>query len=293
MKTDKKIIAEPGKDIQLNDFNPGYTGLYKDKHEANDKLDKDIEKLQDLQDRLYAAQSNSVLIIFQAMDAAGKDSTIKHVMSGVNPQGCQVYSFKQPSTEELAHDYLWRTTKRLPEKGHIGIFNRSYYEEVIITRVHPQILAKQHLPGINHTDDIGHHFWKERYKQINDFEEFLTKNGVCIIKFFLNVSKEEQTNRLLERIENPEKNWKITLSDIEERQYWEDYQNAYEQCIAATSTDAAPWYIVPADKKWFMRTVVGDIIVNHIEAINPQYPKVSEKQLEELAKAKHVLTKQK
>jgi PPK2 family polyphosphate:nucleotide phosphotransferase len=246
---------------------------------------EDIEELAKQQDVLYAQNTWSLLLIFQAMDAAGKDGTIKHVMSGVNPQGCQVYSFKAPSAEELDHDYLWRCMKALPERGRIGIFNRSYYEEVLITRVHPEILGRQQLPPESKKGDI----WKRRFEEINNFERYLTSNGIAILKFFLNVSKKEQKKRFLERLNRPEKNWKFSLGDAKERGYWDAYMEAYEDAISSTSTKWAPWYIVPADHKWFTRAVVADVIVKKLRSLDLHYPEVSETHREELKKAKDML----
>ena len=227
----------------------------------------------------------SLLIIFQAMDAAGKDSTIKHVMSGVNPQGCQVFSFKSPSEEELDHDYLWRSMKSLPERGRIGIFNRSYYEELLIVRVHPEILKKQQLPNFPQNN----HIWKQRFEEINNFEKYLFNNGVIVLKFFLNVSKSVQKRRFLERIESPDKNWKLSVSDVRERAFWDDYMDAYEQVFNHTSTEFAPWYIVPADRKWFTRLVVADIICQKLQELNLQYPQMSEEHKQQLLAAKKTL----
>jgi PPK2 family polyphosphate:nucleotide phosphotransferase len=238
---------------------------------------------------MYAHDRFSLLLIFQAMDAAGKDGTIKHVMTGVNPQGCQVFAFKKPSDEELDHDYLWRTYKCFPERGRIGIFNRSYYEEVLIVKVHPGILLKQKLPAIKRLSKVNKVFWEKRYRQINDLEQHLVENGTIVLKFFLNVSKEEQKKRFLKRINNPDKNWKFTMGDVEERQYWDKYQQAFEDVLNYTSTEYAPWYIIPADKKWYMRTVVGDIIVHTLESLPLKYPAVSKTKLKEIQKAKEIL----
>jgi PPK2 family polyphosphate:nucleotide phosphotransferase len=245
--------------------------------------------MQNLQDMLYADDRYSLLIIFQAMDGAGKDSTIKHVMSGINPQGCQVYSFKQPSVEELDHDFLWRTTRRLPERGRIGIFNRSYYEEVLIIRVHPELLLNQRLPGINSPDKISSDFWEGRYRSINEFEEHMVRSGTVVIKFFLHVSREEQADRFLKRITEPNKNWKFSFSDLEERKHWDEYQAAYSSMIKATSTDHAPWYIIPADKKWYMRLAVAEIILERVKKLGLKYPVLTEKQIAELEKGKDIL----
>ena len=284
-----KIKIKPGDNIKLKDLDPSFTGDYRDKDEAKDELLGSIARLSELQDRLYAQNKYGLLLIFQAMDAAGKDGTIKHVMSGINPQGCQVFSFKTPSTEELDHDYLWRCMKCLPEKGRIGIFNRSYYEEVLVVRVHPEFLVNQRLPFTGKTDKL----WKQRFEEINNFEKYLTDNGIIILKFFLNVSKSEQKKRFLKRIEQPEKNWKFSAADVKERALWNDYMDAYEDTLNNTSTDWAPWYVVPADKKWYTRTAVADIIVKTLEGLNPEYPKVSDEHQAELRKAKQILMEEK
>jgi PPK2 family polyphosphate:nucleotide phosphotransferase len=238
---------------------------------AEELLSQDVSKLAEAQELLYAANSWSVLLIFQAMDAAGKDGTIRHVMSGVNPQGCQVFSFKHPSAEELDHNFLWRCMKALPERGRIGIFNRSYYEEVLIVRVHPELLKAQRIPGAKPTKDL----WQARYQDINHFEQHLARNGTAIIKFFLNVSKEEQRQRFLERIDDPQKHWKFSAADVEQRAYWDDYMRAYEKMLAATSTPWAPWYVIPADHKWVTRAMVANIIVSTIRDLKLSYPTVS------------------
>jgi PPK2 family polyphosphate:nucleotide phosphotransferase len=284
----KPFLVPPGTTVSLKSYDPAYTGDFKDKAEAQVKLQADVERLGAYQDILYAQNTFALLLIFQAMDAAGKDSTIKHVMSGVNPQGCQVYSFKAPSAEELDHDYLWRSFKALPERGRIGIFNRSYYEEVLIVRVHPQILAQQQLPKLPKGDRI----WQQRFEEINCFEKYLVNNGIIVLKFFLNVSKAEQKQRFLERINLPEKNWKFSASDAQERQHWDDYMNAYEDVLQYTSTEHAPWYIVPADRKWFTRLVVADVIVSKLKALNLQYPQLKAEHLQELAKAKEILERE-
>lgn len=284
MKHDPFIVP-PGKKVSLRDYDPGFTGDYSSKDEAQDKLKKDIKRLAELQDVLYAQNIHAPLMIFQAMDAAGKDSAIKHVMSGVNPQGCQVFSFKAPSDEELDHGYLWRCMKALPERGRIGIFNRSYYEEVLVVRVHPAILANQRLPDEERTDGI----WQKRFEDINNFERYLTRNGIVLFKFFLNVSKEEQKKRFLKRIDRPEKNWKFSFGDVKERGFWDDYMHAYEEMVNHTSTEWAPWYIIPADRKWFTRATVADIIVKKLESLNMEYPNVTEEHRQELLKAKEML----
>ena len=276
-------IVKPGSQISLvKDYDPGYKCKFHQKGDAVKKLKADILQLTKYQDILYAQNSYSLLIIFQAMDAAGKDSTIKHVMSGVNPQGCQVFSFKSPSEEELDHDYLWRSMKSLPERGRIGIFNRSYYEELLIVRVHPEILKKQQLPNFPKGDQI----WKQRFEEINNFEKYLVNNGVIILKFFLNVSKAMQRKRFLARIDSPEKHWKFSASDVRERAFWDDYMDAYEQVFNRTSTEFAPWYIIPADRKWFTRLVVADIICTKLQELNLQYPQLSEEYKQQLSAAK-------
>lgn len=276
MKDDilKKILAKPGKQHKVADFETDYTGDL-EKKEAKQLLEENTEKLTKLQDMLYAQDKYSILIIFQAMDAAGKDGTIKHVMSGINPQGCQVFSFKQPSAEELDHDYMWRIYKSLPERGRIGIFNRSHYEDVLVAKVHPEIVLNGKLPHINNVEDVNDKFWKNRYRQINDFEKHLTENGTIILKFFLNVSHEEQLERFLARLKDDSKNWKFSASDLKEREYWDDYMKAYSDMLTNTSTTYAPWYVIPADKKWFMRYAVGQIICDRIEGLKLHYPILS------------------
>ena len=283
------FIVRPGQKIRLKDYNPGFTGKYKDKAEARDKLQKDIGRLAKYQDILYAQNTYALLVILQAMDAAGKDSTIHHVMSGINPQGTQVYSFKSPSAEELDHDYLWRSMKALPNRGDIGIFNRSYYEEVLIVRVHPEILNLEQLPP----EAKGRDIWKRRFQEINNFERYLVDNGIMILKFFLNVSKEEQRRRFLARINTPEKNWKFSLSDAKERGFWNDYMEAYEDTFNHTSTEWAPWHIIPADNKWFTRVAVADIIASKLKSLNLSYPEVTEEHMQNLLKAKELLENEK
>ncbi len=282
----EKFRIKEGEKLVLSDHATDFTGVYDDKDAAVADLQKNIRRMTELQDMLYAQDIYSLLIVFQAMDAAGKDGAIEHVMSGVNPQGCHVVSFKQPSDEELSHDYLWRHQKALPERGRIGIFNRSHYEEVLVVRVHPVILQAQHLaPEIKSDKDI----WKKRFEHIRDWEQHLAENGTHILKFFLNVSRKEQKKRFLERIDQPEKNWKFSAGDVRERGHWDDYMHAYTEAISATSTDLAPWYIVPADKKWFTRLAVSEIIVKKLESMNLHYPKIDEKQLSELSEAKKLL----
>jgi PPK2 family polyphosphate:nucleotide phosphotransferase len=279
-----------GKGFRLKDFDPGDTcGLKLGKREAADLLQHGIAGLAEEQDMLYARDSWSLLLIFQAMDAAGKDSTIKHVMSGVNPQGCQVVSFKQPSPEELDHDFMWRCAKHLPERGRIGIFNRSYYEEVLVVRVHPEILKRQKLPS----PLVGKRIWDERLADIANFEDYLTRQGTKILKFFLHVSRKEQKKRFLDRLEEPEKNWKFSASDVQERKFWGDYMDAFEEAIRATASKHAPWFIVPADNKWFTRLVVAAAIVDAMESLGLAYPKVDAAKKKEFAAARAALSREK
>jgi PPK2 family polyphosphate:nucleotide phosphotransferase len=273
--------------FRLKDFDPADTRGIHSKEKADQLLQQSVAVLRDLQEKLYAQDQWAVLLIVQAMDAAGKDSLIKHVMSGVNPQACEVSSFKQPSTEELNHDFLWRTARRLPERGKIGIFNRSYYEEVLVVRVHQQYLQKQHLPPELVTQKI----WKERFRDIRNFEEYLTRNGVVIRKFFLHVSREEQKRRFLARLEEPEKNWKFSEADVHERKYWDDYMNAYEDMIRHTSTPGAPWYVVPADHKWFTHIAASVALIQTLEEIDLQLPKLDKTRLKQLDQAKQLLLK--
>jgi len=284
-----KFKVKPDDKVKLKDYDPGYCDGLKDKDDAKEKLERDIERISDLQYELYAENKRSLLIIFQAMDSAGKDSAIKHVFSGVNPQGCQVHSFKKPSTNELEHDFLWRHYVRLPERGQIGIFNRSHYENVLITKVHPELILYEQLPHINEVSDITPEFWENRYRQINDFEKTLVENGTTVIKFFLHLSKEEQKKRFLKRIEKPKKHWKFSSADIHERQFWEAYQKAYEQALSATSTKYSPWYIIPADNKWFSQVVIGKIIAETLEEMSIKMPKLSDEEFDLLGKAKETL----
>ena len=280
------LLVPPGKKISLKkDYDPGFTGDLVNKKEAKELLAEGIQRLAEYQNMLYAQNTYAVLIILQAMDAAGKDGVIKHVMSGVNPQGTQVYSFKGPSAEELDHTYLWRDFKALPERGRIGIFNRSYYEEVLVVRVHPEILEGQQLPPELKSKGI----WKRRFEEINNFEQYLVDNGTIVLKFFLNVSKEEQKKRFLERIDRPEKNWKFSSADAKERQRWDEYQAAYEDMLNHTSTVLAPWYVVPADHKWFSRLAVGAVILQALQDLKLAYPTIDEAHKQELLKAKEML----
>lgn len=285
----ERFIVPPGKKVRLTDFDPNFTGKFRHKDEASEKLGTDVARLAEYQDILYAQDSQALLIIFQALDAAGKDSAIKHVMSGINPQGTQVFSFKGPSAEELDHDYLWRCHKAVPERGRIGIFNRSYYEETIAVRVHPEYLAGQRLPEISGKKDL----WEQRFEQINDFESYLVRNGIEVLKFFLNVSKEEQRQRFLARLNTPEKNWKFSINDVRERGHWDEYQKAFEEVFNHTSTKLAPWYIIPADRKWFTHVAIADIIVAKLKSMNLKYPTVTEAHRKELAEAKKLLMSEK
>ncbi len=285
MKTDKFRVAE-GSKVDLKDHPTDFTDGFNDKKEAVKDLEKNILRLTVLQDTLYAENVHSLLLIFQAMDAAGKDGTIKHVMSGINPQGCQVTSFKAPSAEDLEHDYLWRCQKALPERGRIGIFNRSHYEEVLVVRVHPDILQNQQLPD-KVKNDKG--IWKKRFKHIRDWEDHLAENGTHVLKFFLNVSRDEQKKRFLARIDEPENNWKFSATDAKERASWDDYMKAYKDAIEATSTEKSPWFIIPADKKWFTRLAVSEIIVHKLESLDLKYPTVTEAHRADLLEAKRLL----
>jgi len=299
LKTKLRDIIEefrvvPGKRVKLEDYDPDWSGdkrvpRAKRKELAKQVLTQDVTKLAQAQELLYASDSRSVLLVFQAMDAAGKDGTIKHVMSGINPQGCQVYSFKKPSPEELDHDFLWRCAKVMPERGRIGIFNRSYYEEVLVVKVHPQILASQQLPS----QKFGKQFWNERYESINEFERHQTRCGTTIIKFFLNVSKSEQRKRFLERVNQDDKHWKFSVADVEERGHWDDYMRAYEDALSATSTKWAPWHIIPADNKWVTRASVAAIIVDTIKSLDLHYPKVTSESLKRISAAKQQLENEK
>jgi PPK2 family polyphosphate:nucleotide phosphotransferase len=287
----KEYRVRDGEKFRLDDVDPGDTSDLEsdDKPAAKEALRRGIEVLAELQDMLYAQDRWGVLLIFQAMDAAGKDGAIKHVMSGINPQGCQVYSFKAPTSEDLDHDYLWRCSKVLPERGRIGIFNRSYYEETLVVRVHEALLAKQKLPRELVTKDI----WQERFRDIRAFERYLCGNGIVVRKFFLHVSRKEQKRRFLERIDNPSKNWKFSPTDAKERGFWKDYMRAYEDMIRNTATKQAPWYVVPADNKWFTRVVVAAAVIETLSSLGLKYPKVGKEQLAELARVKKALLAEK
>jgi PPK2 family polyphosphate:nucleotide phosphotransferase len=277
-----RFRVRPGQKVDLRRYDPADTRPFKNKRRATGRIDRGLERLIALQEQLYAQDRWAVLLIFQAMDAAGKDSAIKHVMSGLNPQGTQVFSFKRPSDEELDHDYLWRTVKALPERGRIGIFNRSYYEEVLVVRVHPEIFGRQKLPA----SLVTRHVWRDRYEDINAFERYLARNGTLIRKFFLHVSKEEQRRRLLERLDEPSKNWKFEAADLAERDLWDDYMHAYEQALSRTSTKHAPWFVVPADHKWFTRLAIAELAVDALESLELAFPKVSKAHLDALAEAR-------
>jgi len=284
-KLAKSCRVDSGKHFRLKDYDPSYTGHWGSKEEAEEALQKGVLRTAELQDKLYAQDNWSLLLIFQGMDAAGKDGVVKHVMSAVSPQGCEVHSFKTPSEAELQHDFLWRTTSVLPERGHIGVFNRSYYEEVLIVRVHPEILKSQKTPP----SLVGKKIWDERFEDICCFERHMARSGTVIRKFFLNVSKKEQKRRFLARLDEPEKNWKFSAADIHERKYWDDYQSAYEEMIRNTSTEHAPWYVVPADNKWYSRLVVSTVLVETLESLNLSYPQVADEKRKELEAAKKIL----
>ena len=286
MRLSNAFRVNDGRRFQLKDVDPGDTGTFQSKEQANDLLVRGIRRLSELQEKLYAQDRWSLLLVFQAMDAAGKDGTIKHVMSGVNPQGCQVYAFKAPSDEELDHDFLWRTTRCLPERGRIGIFNRSYYEEVLVVRVHPQLLQAQRLPESLVTKNI----WNERLSDIAAFEQYASRNGIAIRKFFLHVSRREQKRRFLERLEQPSKNWKFSFGDVTERAHWREYMHAYEDLIRLTSSPAAPWHVVPADNKWFTRLVVAAAVVDALEEMSLKFPRVDRAKRKELAAVRAALT---
>ena len=280
-----RFRVRPGEEVNLRRYDTADTSPFRNKRKAAARLQRGIERLASLQEKLYAQDRWALLIVFQAMDAAGKDSAIKHVMSGLNPQGTQVCSFKRPSDEELDHDYLWRTSKALPERGRIGIFNRSYYEEVLIVRVHPEVLGRQKLPPAL----VTRRLWRDRYEDINAFERYLTRNGTLIRKFFLHVSREEQRRRFLARLDEPAKQWKFEAADLDERDRWGDYVQAYEQMLMRTSTKHAPWYIVPADHKWFTRLVIAELVVEALQSLGLAFPAVAKPQLEALAEARRRL----
>src|ERR1700687_1747968 len=284
----KPYRVEDGAKFRLKDFDPGDISGVKSKKHAEEELADGVQRLSVLQDKLYAQDRWAVLIVLQGMDAAGKDSVIKHVMAGINPQGCEVFSFKQPSVDELNHDFLWRTMKQPPGRGRIGIFNRSYYEEVLVTRVHKELLERQHIPPSLMTKNI----WKERFTDINAYESYLFRNGIVIRKFFLNLSKKEQKKRFLKRLDEPEKNWKFSASDVKERKFWDDYMQAFEEAIGATASKQAPWFVVPADNKWFTRLIVAAAIVHAVENLGLAYPKVAAAKKKELAAVRAALSRE-
>jgi PPK2 family polyphosphate:nucleotide phosphotransferase len=276
------------KNISLSDYPTNSNGKFKSRDDAEELLEKNIKKMEALQDKLYAHDKFALLLIFQAMDAAGKDGAVKNVMSGLNPQGTQVYSFKQPSAEELDHDFLWRINKSLPERGRIGIFNRSHYEEILVVRVHDYLQAEKLPDYVINNKNI----WKDRFRQFRDYERYLYENGIWTVKFFLHISKDEQKKRFMKRIEDPTKNWKFSASDLKEREYWDQYQMAYAEALSATSTKFAPWYIIPSDKKWVGRTIISEIITKTLEKINPEYPIMDEEKLKNLEIYKEQLDKE-
>ncbi|MCD7970296.1 MAG: polyphosphate kinase 2 family protein [Alistipes sp.] len=290
MKNDdiSRFMATPGQEHSVADFDTTYDGPLL-KSEGRELLRSNVERLAQLQDILYAHDRYAVLAVFQAMDAAGKDGTIKHVFSGVNPQGCRVSAFKQPSSEELDHDYLWRIVRQLPERGQIGVFNRSHYEDVLVARVHPEILTGNKLPGIYDLQDVTPEFWDARYRQINDFERYLTETGTMVVKFFLNVSETEQEKRFLSRLNDPAKNWKFSASDMKERAMWPEYMQAYSEVLTRTSTEYAPWYVIPADKKWYMRYAVSRILVDRLSALPLHYPEMTEEKRRQIESIKEQL----
>jgi PPK2 family polyphosphate:nucleotide phosphotransferase len=289
LSKDRAILARPGKTLLVTDFETDYSAHIDKKSDGVDRLRENVKELIDIQGKLYADNRYAVLLIFQAMDAAGKDGTIKHVMSGLNPQGCEVYSFKTPSINELDHNFMWRTNRCMPQRGRFGIFNRSYYEEVLVVKVHPEYLLPQSLPNIQKIEDVTGQFWENRYQQINNQEQYLVENGTIVLKFFLNVSKKEQKERFLERIENPAKNWKFSSGDVKERKLWDKYMDAYGDMLTHTSTNHAPWYVIPADQKWFMRYAVSNIIINRLKSLDLNYPKLPDAEKSRLNDAKELL----
>lgn len=285
----KNLLVKPGSKVKLKDFSTGYAGKSLDKQSSVQMLEKGRKQLSEIQDKLYAHNRFSILIIFQAMDAAGKDGAVKHIMSGFNPLGVKVYSFKAPNSSELDHDYFWRHELALPARGEIAIHNRSHYENVLVTQVHPEFVLRENIPGIESVKDIDKAFWKQRYKQIRRFEKNLSENGTIILKFFLNVSKKEQKKRFLERIEDPSKNWKFSMADLKERGFWDKYQEVYADVLSETSTEDAPWFVIPADDKWFARLAIASVIYRQFGKLDLSYPKVSEEQKAELQKAREKL----
>ena len=285
----EKFLVRAGEKVRLKNYDASYTGNFKSHEAAEAKVRKDCESLAKYQDMLMAEGTRSLLLVFQAMDGAGKDGTIKHVMSGIDPQGCKVALFEKPAAKELKHDYLWRFVRQLPERGQLGIFNRSYYEEVLSTRVHPERLAEQNLPApIRRAKNI----WRQRFAQINNFEQYLTENGIHVMKFFLHLSREKQRERLLERLDEPDKKWKFSLDDVEERGHWNEYTRAFEDALSRTSTKAAPWYIIPADERWFSALAVADLVVAKLRSLRLRYPRTSEATEEEIAEARKLLERE-
>jgi len=289
----KQLLVKPGAKVSLKKFDTNYDHKMFTKKEGEELLNRGVVQLAEMQDKLYAHNQYSMLIVFQAMDAAGKDSSIKHIMSGLNPQGVRVTSFKTPSSNELDHDFFWRHYKELPARGEIGIFNRSHYENVLVTRVHPEYVLNENLPSINSLKDINESFWEDRYKQINRFEKNINENGTLVLKFFLHVSKKEQKKRFLERIEDPTKNWKFSLADMKERNHWDKYMKAYEEMLGATSQKDAPWFVIPADDKWFARLTIAAIIYREFEKMKFTYPELDKSAKAELQKAKQILMAEK
>jgi PPK2 family polyphosphate:nucleotide phosphotransferase len=286
---DDPCLVPPGKKVSLaKEYDPAFISKEVTKDEADRLLQESVQRLAEYQDKLWAQNTRALLIVLQAMDAAGKDGVIKHVMSGLNPQGCRVTSFKAPSLEELDHDFLWRCSKALPERGQIGIFNRSYYEEVLVVRVHPEFLAAQHLPG----SSVDPGIWERRFDEINCFERHLTDSGTVLLKLFLNISKKEQKKRFLERIDTPEKNWKFSVADAKERGFWDEYMSGYQEMLRRTSTEWAPWYVVPADRKWYARLTVAQLIADKMKQIAPEYPVVGAEQKQQLLAARDLLTRE-
>ena len=288
-----KLKVKPGKKVNLSDYKTSYEGESINKQQGEVLLEQGRKHLAEIQDKLYAHNRYGVLIIFQAMDAAGKDSAVKHIMSGLNPLGVKVHSFKAPSSQELDHDFLWRHNLAVPARGEMAIHNRSHYENVLVTRVHPEYILGEHLPSVNAIDEIDSKFWQQRFKQINRFEKNLHQNGTIILKFFLHISKKEQKKRFMERIDDPTKNWKFAFGDLQERSRWDDYKNAYEEALQATSKDHAPWFVIPADDKWYARLAIASVIYRQIEELKLRYPIVTTEQREELQKAREMLLAEK
>jgi PPK2 family polyphosphate:nucleotide phosphotransferase len=285
----KKLKVEPGAKVKLKDYNTDYKGKTLTKQEGEELLEDGRKHLSEIQDKLYAHNRYSILIILQAMDASGKDGAVKHILSGVNPLGVRIHSFKAPTSHELDHDYLWRHALAVPARGEIAIHNRSHYENVLVTRVHPEYILREHIPGVESVEDITDKFWQSRFKQINRFEKNLARNGTVILKFFLYLSRKEQKKRLLSRIDDPSKNWKFELGDLKERGFWEDYHNAYEEAISATSTAHAPWFIIPADNKWYTRLAIASIIYKELDSLKMSYPAISDEHRKELLQARDQL----